>query len=113
MRWTTTEAAKKIEQAILNKQNAEKENKTRKAYKRRPNHDKPRKPLTKAQRLDIQMAANIRAKCARLNWNRDVAARHFGVSGATLSNVLSLRYAPGTDWAHKLQDFLDNYPEPE
>lgn len=113
VRWTTTEAAKKIEQAILNKQNAEKENKTRKAYKRRPNHDKPRKPLTKAQRLDIQMAANIRAKCARLNWNRDVAARHFGVSGATLSNVLSLRYAPGTDWAHKLQDFLDNYPEPE
>jgi hypothetical protein len=42
-----------------------------------------------------------------------MAAKHFGVAGGTLSNVLTMRYAPGPGWAHKLQDFLDNYPEPE
>ena len=106
--WTTTEAAKQIDQAALDKA------KTEPKLRRRNRATKaPRKPLTKAQRLDAQTAANIRAKVGRLNWTRDMAAQHFGVSGTTLSNVLTLRYAPGPGWAHKLQDFLDHYPEPE
>lgn len=111
VRWTTTEAAKQIEQATLDK--AKTEAGKPKPRRRNKATKPPRKPLTKAQRLDAQTAADIRVKCARLNWNRDTAARHFGVAGTTLSNVLTLRRAPGPDWAHKLQDFLDHYPEPE
>jgi hypothetical protein len=109
--WTATEAAKQIEAAALDKAKAEiGQGKPR---RRSRVAKKPRKPLVKTQRLDAVTAAAIRDKCARLNWNRDMAAKHFGVAGGTLSNVLTMRYAPGPGWAHKLQDFLDNYPEPE
>lgn len=109
--WTATEAAKQIEAATLDKAKAEiGQGKPR---RRSRVAKKPRKPLVKTQRLDAVTAAAIRDKCARLNWSRDMAAKHFGVAGGTLSNVLTMRYAPGPGWAHKLQDFLDNYPEPE
>jgi hypothetical protein len=110
VRWTTTEAAKQIEQATLDKAKTE----AGKAKPRRRNKaaKPPRKPLTKAQRLDAQTAADIRAKCARLNWNRDSAARHFGVAGTTLSNVLNYATPPARTGRTSCKTFSTITPNP-